>query len=178
MSESFGNQVQFLKSGRLNESMMVFSSSLTVQDVVSMLRSINVIKETAELIKTSLKSIDFGLDDKFCDSEELIGYWVNTEPPTCLIQFFPSLLNVSQAALMKISNRDEEEYFEVDEDYNDDSPTVFTTPQVAKAIKIKSLYQIMYYIWHNGRKNTPLHVITGPSVYDRCKSREIITTLN
>ena len=79
---------------------------------------------------------------------------------------------------MNKSNREEDDFFEIDEGWDDISDTAFTSQQAAKAIKIKSLYQIMYYILHNGRKNTPLHIMTGHNVYDTCKSRELITTLN
>jgi hypothetical protein len=45
-------------------------------------------------------------------------------------------------------------------------------------MKLKSLFQMMYYIIHNGRKKTPLHVMTAHHIYDKCKSRELITSLN
>ena len=88
LSERFGDQIQFVKSDRQYEPMMVFSSHIKIEDVMTKLRSINTIKEAAELIKTSLKSTDFGLEDKFCDSEELTNAWVKSEPPACLINFF------------------------------------------------------------------------------------------
>ena len=41
-----------------------------------------------------------------------------------------------------------------------------------------SIYQTMYYVMHNGNNKTPLHMMTAHNVYDTCKSRELITSLN
>ena len=49
---------------------------------------------------------------------------------------------------------------------------------VLKPIKIRPLFQIMFYNFHNGNKQTPLHVIHLVEIYERCKSREFITSLN
>ena len=48
----------------------------------------------------------------------------------------------------------------------------------AKIMKIKSLYQISYYNLHSGKEKTPLHLFSVDSVYEKCKSREILTSLN
>ena len=37
---------------------------------------------------------------------------------------------------------------------------------------------MMLYNVHNGRKKTPPHLMAAHNVYDKCKSRELITTLN
>ena len=47
-----------------------------------------------------------------------------------------------------------------------------------KFTKLMSLYLIIYYILHAGKKKTPLHTMTAHAIYDICKSRELITTLN
>ena len=174
-----------MKSERKNEAMMLFSAELTVQDVVCKLRSMNIVKDTAEMIKSALKTAEFGLDGRFCDAQELSHSWKNSAIPDCLILFFSSLFNIPQAALMKncmqkdldieSDNNDNIEE-EEEEDISEDSMLGLSRSQVAKSIKIKSLYQIMFYILHNGRKKTPLHTMTGHNVYDRSKSRELITT--
>ena len=50
--------------------------------------------------------------------------------------------------------------------------------ELKKVTKIKSLYQMMFYSIHKGRNKTPLHVMTGHNIYDKCKSRELRTSLN
>ena len=44
--------------------------------------------------------------------------------------------------------------------------------------KIHSMFQMLFYFVHRGQKKTPLTVMTGHTVYDKCKSRELITALN
>ena len=41
-----------------------------------------------------------------------------------------------------------------------------------------SLYKIMCYILHSGKKTIPLHVMTAYNVCEKCKSRETITSIN
>ena len=36
----------------------------------------------------------------------------------------------------------------------------------------------MFNIMHSGREKTPLHLMTAHHVYDKCKSKELLTTLN
>ena len=65
--------------------------------------------------------------------------------------------------------------------YNDDDEIGKTETyenDVLKSMKIRPLFQIMFYNFHNGNKQTPLHVINLVEIYDRCKSREFITSLN
>ena len=46
-----------------------------------------------------------------------------------------------------------------------------------KFTKHMSLYQRIYYILHGGKKKTLLHMMTAHAIYDKCKSRELITIL-
>ena len=45
-------------------------------------------------------------------------------------------------------------------------------------MKIGSLFQIMFYNLRSGNKRTPLHVMNAAEIYERCKSRELITSFN
>lgn len=47
----FDDQVHFVTSDHRNESMMVFPSKLTVQEVIAQLSSIDIVKDTSEMIK-------------------------------------------------------------------------------------------------------------------------------
>ena len=47
-----------------------------------------------------------------------------------------------------------------------------------KITKLKALYQIMYYSIHNGRRRTAVHLVAAHNIYDKCKSRNLITSLN
>ena len=45
-------------------------------------------------------------------------------------------------------------------------------------MKIGWLFQVMFYNLHNGNKRTPLRVMNAVEIYERCKSRELITSFN
>ena len=49
---------------------------------------------------------------------------------------------------------------------------------VLKSMKIRPLFEIIFYNFHNDDKQTPLHVINLVEICERCKSREFITSLN
>ena len=85
LTEHFQDDVQFCPSERRNESMFVFSSALSVEDVVKKLRSVNVIKEGAVTIREALGNVDFNLNDKFGDAHELKSSWERTAIPDCLV---------------------------------------------------------------------------------------------
>ena len=44
--------------------------------------------------------------------------------------------------------------------------------------KIHAMFQMLFYFVHRGSKKTSLAVMTGHTVSDKCKSRELINTLN
>ena len=153
----------------------------TVQDVVAKLSSINIVKDTAEMIRESLKEVVFGLDNRFCNAQEWLHSETNSELLDNFILFFASLCSFLQASLMK--NLTEMDEFDMQQDNgidinHEDAYTKQTSSIEAEAIKIMSLYQIMYYIFHNGRNKTPLQTVADQNVYGKWKSQELITTLN
>lgn len=44
-----------------------------------------------------------------------------------------------------------------------------------KILKIKLLFQIMYYNLPYGRQSTHFHVMIAKAIYEKCRSKEIIT---
>ena len=67
---------------------MVFLSEIELRDIVKKMRSLDNIKTTAATIRQSLLDLDFGLDDKFCDAEELKEAWRKKVMPDVLLTFF------------------------------------------------------------------------------------------
>ena len=64
----------------------------------------------------------------------------------------------------------------IDDDENDlDDDNESAKRQV---MKLSALHQILYYQIHNGRQMTPLHLMTGHYIYDKTKSRSVITQIN
>ena len=88
LEESFGNQIQFCDFNKKNQSSFVFSSSVDIKDVINVLRAIDTINSAAIILWQSLFSVDFGLKDKFCDTEELKYVWKNTKVPHEFLTFF------------------------------------------------------------------------------------------
>ena len=94
------------------------------------------IKSAASEIRKSLFSVDFGLDDKFCDAEDLKQSWRETAVPEAVLAFCATLFNIKKMSL--ISN-----------DFNcrcfDESEESDTTDEEEMLIKMKSLFQILFY---------------------------------
>ena len=88
--------------------------------------------------------------------------------PLELIYFFSHLFNIPQS----YSCNHQVNAYDIEDD--DDTPALTKR----KVMKIKSLYQILYCNLHGGKEKTPLHLFTGHSVYKKCKSREVLTSLN
>ena len=64
---------------------------------------------------------------------------------------------------------------------NDDESNVLDDDKnVSQTFDIyhKSLFQLIYYNIHNGKKETPLHIMNSSAIYKKCKSRELLTSFN
>ena len=68
---AFTDEIQFSNSDKVNELQIVFSSKIDIQDIVQILRKINIIKEAAIQIRQGFSSMNFNINNKFCDAEEL-----------------------------------------------------------------------------------------------------------
>lgn len=163
----YDEQIQFCPSVRKYEPLLVFSSDLSRDDLARVIRSRNTVRDAGDILRKALLKVDFGLQDKFCDSENLETSWTGTKIPDALLTFFSSLFGVRKALLMQT------EPCLIDEEQGEEEES-----GVAGNIRLHSIFQILYYHLHNGSKKTPLHVLTGHNVYDRCKSKELITSLN
>ena len=53
------------------ESLLVFSSKLSAQDMVQKVRSTDIITSAALSLRHAILEESFDLDDKFCDADEL-----------------------------------------------------------------------------------------------------------
>ena len=78
--------------------------------------------------------------------------------------------------LMKESlEEDEICFFDEDkEDYHENS----NEQHKRLNLKMKGIFQILFYQAVHGRKNTPLHILNVYAVYEHCRSRELITAFN
>ena len=156
ITEFFGDSIQMFYSERKNESMFMYSSKIAIQDVIYKLRSLDEIKIAAEKLRKSLLSFDFELSDKFCDVGELKEAWENKSMPDEFLTFFAEIFNIKKTSLIPDTERDPE--FSDDSDKEDDDKNIKQSQsEQLKILKIKSLFQIMYYNLHHGRQSTPFH---------------------
>ena len=54
----------------------------------------NVIRLADEILKEALEKVDFKLDDRFCDGNELKDSWRTTRMPDQLLTFFLALFGI------------------------------------------------------------------------------------
>ena len=109
-------------------------------------------------------NVDFGLQDKLCNSEELKLPLRRVKILREVMIFFSELFNIKKTMLLKdyYNEHDEIDKTETDENH------------VIKSMRIGSLFQIMFYNLHNGNKRTPLRVMNAVEINERSKSRELI----
>lgn len=112
-----------------------------------------------------MKEVNFDLNDRFCDENDLRSAWQNKNIPKPFITFFSKLFNVSESDIF---------------DYQKNAFSCNETLSISKSLKllqIENLFQIIYFTQTKGKK-TPLHVLTGLFVYHTTKSKSTIKQLN
>ena len=87
--------------------------------------------------------MDFGLNDKFCDANDLKSSYEINKIPDAILIFFPSVFEIKKSQLNYHSNVE-------DLNFNEEE-SILADPNRLKIIKIQSLVQIMHYIIKNGR---------------------------
>ena len=174
---TYKDRIRFCQSEKKNEPLMVFSCNPTTEQLVTRMRSQENIKSVALLLKAALKDVDFKLKDKFCDASEIKESWETTKMLDVLVTFFSYLFNVSKTRLL-LPKGDLDEFSSGDDDqYNDDIENEEATRD-RMSVQLFCLFQIMYYDLYHGKVRTPLHMATGHAIYDKCKSKELITAMN
>ena len=71
LTETLVSEIQFAPSEQKNESQMIFLSRISVDGVIKRLRSIDSTTLAAKKIRDIFLAMDFNLQDKFCDAEDL-----------------------------------------------------------------------------------------------------------
>ena len=106
LSAEFKDDLKFAQPHQMNKATIVYPSDISSEQLVARIQHFNRAKETGELIRRKLLEVDFGLEDKFLDSENLKDSWENTRMPETLIEFFSGLLNISKADLIRTAGID------------------------------------------------------------------------
>ena len=191
LSQKFASKISFCKPYKQNDSTIVYPSHITNQ-ILAKIQNLNLLKKAGEVIRKQLQQVDFGLNDSFCDCNDLKDSWSTTRMPETLVEFFSGLLKVSKADLIRpdetgfIDSTEDDELedsmgVETENSNNEDEksdPIKNKRKIKPKVILAQSLFQKLYYDVHRGRRKTPLQVMLAHNVYDKCKSEELITSLN
>lgn len=179
----FGTTIKFSTPTQNNKSLIVYSSKLTTEEMTEKVRSLNVLKDAGRLVRNALKNTDFNLDQKIGDAQELKNSWNSTLIPQTVIDFLSEVLQVGRLSLMSKSRENGEILFDITDDGELDSDTNDENEEgllkeSSLFCRIMSIVQILYYNIHRGKKKTPMHLMTGHTVHEKCKSKSLITSLN
>ena len=180
--EHFCDNIKFCPPSRKKKSLLLFSSSLTPDDMAAKIRSIGIIKNAALMLRDELMNTKFDLDDKFCDAQDS---WINGIIKPNTEYFLATLLKLNRVSISKhkpgidtsaIENFMIDSDDECGEEFDGGIDDIGNT--VKSNISAYSLFQILVYNINNGKIKTSLHVMTGHAVYAKCRSRVLITSLN
>ena len=100
LTEHFVEKIQLCPSERANESLFVFSSSICINDVVKRLRSLDTTKNVSEKLRKNFLEIEFDLNDKFFDGEDLLGSWDNLPSSVEILTLLGTLFNINPVKLL------------------------------------------------------------------------------
>ena len=148
--------------------------------MVAKIQALDMFDAVGKALRSELQDVDFGLQDSFCDKIDLMESLLKTKIPESLITFLCAFLKMNKANFINFS----EEKMEFLDDYPNESSTdnddhidqKLDAPK--KMLKAQSLFQVMHYMVNNGKRKPPLPVKISHTIYNKCKSREIITSLN
>lgn len=184
----YGDQIKFFVPKEKNKSTIVYRADVSVEEVLSMYYGVNSITECAKSLRATILKEDFDLQDKFCDSTDLKESWSNMKIPETFVSFFAALFDISHSKFsqsLEFYDMKEGDEEGVEEEEDDNEPDMSMADETEdkpiprlRILKIKSLYQIMYYIVHAGKKKTPLHMMTAISVHAISKSASLVKMLN
>ena len=186
----FGDEIEFTPSYVGPKSMMVFSVQKNV--LAQTIRSVDSIQVCASVIRKALDAHDFGLEDRFCDAYDLKMACTDMEIPEPILQFFAHLYNFKpetyKDAAKSVMTEDKvvsETQAEHDEEGCDDDTEEAASDghpsngslSNSRCRKVQSLFQIMYYVHHCGRKKTPMHIMNSESVHALGRGGKIVTQI-
>lgn len=179
---TFGNEIDFTYPSSVKKSMMVFSVPKKV--LAERIRSLDPVQVCAGVIRKALDEYDFGLDDSFCDAHDLKHSLSEMNIPEPVLRFFSHLYNFNPdtyaeaaEAVMAESDEPVDDDKEDDDDYDTGSKPSGNSLSTQRCRKIQSLFQVMYYIHHCGRKRTPMHIMNAESVHGLGRGGKIVTTV-
>ena len=186
----FEDTINFSYPDSSKKSLMVYSLDHDNADYLNYIRSINPIQVCASVIRSSFNEYDSGLTDRFCDATDLKQSCVNMSIPDPVLKFLGYLYDFNPTTYSKAAeqvtpvnnlhiiseeNEEHEENEEDDEEDEDSSPN--RNLSVQRCRKMQSIFQILYYTHHCGKKRTPLHIMNAEFAHNLGHGGKIFTSV-
>ena len=144
-----GEEICFSYPKDSSKSQMFFSTKIRAPDIAETLRAADPIQQCATELRNECENFDFLLQGSF---------------------HAPDDLEISFKHYIQQRPETWEKFFNA------------LFPYRIKADNIKrkcdTLLQVFFYLIHNGKSKTPLHVSLALSIHDICRSKNLITNLN
>ena len=156
LESHYGQDLNISRPTEANKCDMVFLNAASPADMAAVIRSSNPITQCASAIRQLLLDFNFDLRDKFCDSVDLKDSWDNMQIPDELVTFLCVLLNCDRNDLECTVGDDDDTSADESSGNANDSP---------KLTKLKSVFQVLYFMVYNGRRSTPLHLMCGEEIH-------------
>ena len=136
--------------------------------MADLIQSIDPIEECARALRKIFLDEDFGSSVLWCQwfTRSLEKIKMHGQ----VMNFMSVLFNFNSNNCTRKNEDDDQE----DDEIWDHNPEV----PVSKQRKMMSLYQIIHFIIHNGRKMTPLHILNAEAIHQTCRSTALITSFN
>lgn len=118
----------------------------------SFIRLLNsFIKAAAVVFRKTLLKVDLGLDDRSCDPKELREFLTETQIQGILLTLTASYF------WKKLFHDKEEDYLESSRDQDN-----------KMTLRMKAIFQFMFYQVTHGRTKIPLHILYAHTIYKKC----------
>ena len=173
----YGDKINLVPNSRVNESYFLYSSSINAELLALKIKNQNIMAEAGKMVRAELLKVNFGLQDSFCDKNDLKRSWEETTMPDCLMTFFGALFNIPKSKLFKQTIEDLEDVLDASDEIQE---TAEDEPwkRHHKSVKLHCFFQILAYTIHNGSMTTPFHSMVGHFLYSNNRSRSELTTFN
>lgn len=147
--ETFGDEICFSYPKDKRKSQVFFSRHVQTTELVETIRSQDVIKDCARILKNECIEYEFSLEDSYKDANDVIASYniFIKKRPAAWECFFNTML-----------------------------PFRKTSESLQR--KSDTIFQIMYSLIHNSTKTTPLQVFVAEAIHDISRSKRLINIMN
>ena len=100
VTDEFSTALKIYCNPNHNEGDFIFSAKLTDSEVAAKMKQNNLIEEVGRVLKKVIKSVDFALDDTFCDADTIKSSWHSVQMPEEWLVFYSALHKIPKTKLI------------------------------------------------------------------------------